>query len=468
MIKAVVAMSICALGLAGLTAPAPAIAQPYAVPDTWGGDIWSRPRLTGDWGGLRDELGKKGVVLDVDLLSTPLDVVSGGRSTGSNTWSNVDYTLNIDTQKLGLWPGGFFMVSADTGFGSNIFSRAGALVPVNTATLFPAPNDETTVLTNATFMQFLSEKFGLVIGKFNTLIAGEREFYGNYSTQFLNSAFVFPMTLVQVPLSAYGGGVIALPTENVVLSAIALDPNGTAASNSFSDAFNNGVMVVGSGQVTIKPFDLVGHQNVGLSWSNKDRLSLEQDPSNLARLLLQNHFPGLGDPGPILEGILARLFPGLLVPAAPPSRTSSTWSASYGFDQYFWQPKGDEKHGMGVFFSAGASDGNPNFIKYAFIAGIGGKGVGSSRPDDSFGVGFARTQLSSAFVPFLRERIGLGLEHEDSSEMYYNLAVTGWLTVTADLQVINQALNKSLTPTGVGLVNVPNATIAGIRFRVRF
>ena len=71
---------------------------------------FSRPRLTGDWGGLRDELGKKGIVFDVDLLMTPQVVTSGGRSTGGNFWGNVDYTLNVDTQKLGLWPGGFFQV----------------------------------------------------------------------------------------------------------------------------------------------------------------------------------------------------------------------------------------------------------------------------------------------------------------------------------------------------------------------
>jgi len=91
-------------------------AQPYETPDTWGGDILTRPRLTGDWGGLRDDLAKKGVVLDVDLLATPQDVVSGGRNTGGNFWGNVDYTLNIDTQKVGLWPGGFFKFEGDTGF----------------------------------------------------------------------------------------------------------------------------------------------------------------------------------------------------------------------------------------------------------------------------------------------------------------------------------------------------------------
>ncbi len=446
---------------------APVRAQPYAVPPTWGGDFWSRPRLTGDWGGLRDEMGKKGIVLDVDVLTTPMDVLSGGRSTGGETWGNVDYTLNVDTEKLGLWPGGFFMVQADTGFGTDIFADSGALVPVNTAALFPAPNDRTTALTNATFMQFLSEQFGLVIGKFNTLTAGKQEFYGDYSTQFLNAAFVFPMTLEQVPLSAYGGGVIALPTESIVLSVLALDPNGTAASNSFNNVFNNGAMIIGSGQLTYKPFDLVGHQNVGFSWNNKERYSLEQDPANLLRLLLQTQFPRLGDPGPILAQILERFFPGLLVPTVPPNRENSSWSVSYALDQYLWQPKGDDKHGIGVFLSAGASDGNPNPIKWAFLAGVGGKGV-PGRADDSYGIGVARTQLSSAFLPLLRERLGSGLEHEDALEAYYNLAITNWLSVTPDLQVINLALDRRLNPSGFGLVNVDHATIAGIRFRVRF
>src|ERR1700687_6026187 len=94
------------VGVAMLVPPNPARSQPYDVPATWGGDILSRPRLTGDWGGLRDELGKKGVVVDVDLLLTPQVVMSGGRSIGGDFWGNADYTLNLDTQKLGLWPGG--------------------------------------------------------------------------------------------------------------------------------------------------------------------------------------------------------------------------------------------------------------------------------------------------------------------------------------------------------------------------
>jgi len=63
------------VGFILLAAAAPTGAQPYAMPPTWGGDIESRPRLTGDWGGLRDELRKKGVVLDVDVARFPAEAI---------------------------------------------------------------------------------------------------------------------------------------------------------------------------------------------------------------------------------------------------------------------------------------------------------------------------------------------------------------------------------------------------------
>src|SRR5215813_14290633 len=118
--------------IAGLCAPVAVPAQPVEIPPTWGGDFWSRPRLTGDWFGLRDDLGKKGVVLDVDLLLTPQSVMTGGLDTGSEFWGNADYTLNVDTGKLGLWPGGFLKLSAGSGFGNNVFTDSASIMPVNT------------------------------------------------------------------------------------------------------------------------------------------------------------------------------------------------------------------------------------------------------------------------------------------------------------------------------------------------
>jgi porin len=90
-----------------------------------------------------------------------------------------------------------------------------------------------------------------------------------------------------------------------------------------------------------------------------------------------------------------------------------------------------------------------------------------SRPDDTFGLGFARTQFSSAFAPFLRQQLNLGLQREDAIEVYYNVAVTQWLNVTGDLQIVGPGIKKALN--GVGqFANVDTAVVAGARLRVRF
>jgi porin len=454
------------LGLFLVGAP-PAGAQPVEVPDTWGGDFWSRPRVTGSWGGVRDDLGKKGVVLDVDLLLTPQAVVSGGRDTGAEFWGNAEYTLNVDTGKLGLWPGGFVKVLAGSSFGESVNRDAGALVPTNTAMLFPEPDEPSTGLMQATVMQFLSPQFGLIAGKIWTLDGAAGEFAGNYRTQFLNTGLVVPMTLAQVPLSAYGGGLVALPWHGAVFAAQVLDPSGTVESNDVGDAFDDGVMVFASGQAAIRPWGLRGTQKAGFMWSDKERLSLDQDPSNFASFLLTERFPALGDPGPILRAFLERFFPQLLVPVQPANREDSTWAMFYGFDQYLWHPAGDPKRGIGVFFTFGASDGEANPVKYSYSTGIGGKGVVPGRPQDSFGIGWARTELSDKFLPILRTGLQLGLEREDAVEMYYNAAITAWLNATLNLQVIEPALTKSLTSSGT-LEDVDTTLVAGVRLNVRF
>lgn len=445
-----------------------AVAQPVAVPDTWGGDFWSRPRLTGSWGGFRDELGKRGVVFDADLLLTPQGVLDGGHDTGWEFWGTAEYTLNVDTGKAGLWPGGFLKVAAGSSFGESLFRDVGALVPLNTTWLYPEPNDASTGLMHATFMQFLHPKFGLLAGKIFTLDANRSgEFAGNFRTQFMNTGLTIPMSLALVPISAYGGGIIVLPWEGVVLSALALDPSGTVKNNDITEAFDDGVMVLAVGSANIKPFGLKGHQKVGVMWSDKTRLSLDQDPGNIARLLVTEQFPLLGSPGPLLRRILERLFPQLLVPTQRANREDSTWAMFYGFDQYLWHPGGDPKRGIGLFFTFGVADGETNPVKYSYSMGIGGNGVVPGRLRDTFGVGWARTEFSEDFVPFLRQQLRLGLEREDAVEIFYNAAVTSWLSATANLQIVEPALTKKLSSSG-RLADVDTTVVGGLRLYVRF
>jgi porin len=251
------------------------------------------------------------------------------------------------------------------------------------------------------------------------------------------------MTLGFVPFTAYGGGLIILPWDGAVVSVIALDPSGSATNNDITEAFRDGVLLNGQARFTIKPFGRVGHQLVGFIWSDKERVSLQQDPANIVRALVLN------------------------VPLQSPNTENSTWSIYYNFDQYLWSPEGHPDQGIGVFFRFGASDGMANPIKYAFSAGIGGKGIVPGRPGDTFGLGWARTQFSGNFVPILRERLDIGLDKEDAFEMYYNASLTRWLNATLDLQVIDPALNKMLDSSG-RLTNMDTAVVAGLRLYVRF
>jgi porin len=452
--------------LMGLAASAQAIG-PIETPKAWGGDLASRERLSGDWGGVRDDMAKKGVVLDTNMLLLPGGVATGGRETGADFWGSVDYSLNLDTGKMGLWPGGFFKFEGISSFGNTLYNEVGAMIPTNMSSLHPAFNQPNSGLMEASYTQFLSEHAGVTMGKLNLLDFTPNEFYGNYNTQFLNTGLNLPLALAMVPISAYGGGVIGLPTKDITLMALALDASGTPMENDIGKAFKDGVTLISGANIKIKPFGLVGHQSISGVWSDKTRFSLTQDPDNLSRALLTQSFPFLGNPGPILERILRERFPNLLIPVQPFNRKENTWSLIYSFDQYFWQPDGDSNRGLGVFFNFGATDGNPNPIQYTYMMGIGGKGVFASRPRDSFGIGWARTQFSAQFVPLLRERLELGLDHEDAIELYYAAAITPWLDVSPHLQVINSALNKTLDENHQ-LKDMGTAIEANLRVNIKF
>ena len=118
-------------------APAVVSAQ-IPAPETYAGDFWTRPRLTGDWGGFRDQMAKRGVALDVDWLQTLQGVISGGKEQDAGYWGTFEYTLSLDSQKMGLWPGAFLTAYGMSSYGSTVLKGSGALIPVNLAGILPA------------------------------------------------------------------------------------------------------------------------------------------------------------------------------------------------------------------------------------------------------------------------------------------------------------------------------------------
>jgi porin len=419
------------------------IAQPvFADETTYSGDIMTRSTLTGDWGGVRNDLAKKGVTFDLDLTQVLQGVAAGGKNSSWGFGGRGDLTLKVDTGKLGLWPGGFLTVELEGNFGQSVNLRNGGLMPVNTNQIFPTPGSDQVNLPALNFAQFFSEYAGVVVGKMDTMSGDMNEFaHGKGASQFMNLAFnINPTLLLTVPYSTLGAGVVILPTKDpnaAIVTVTALSAVGKASSTGFDNLDGNKMSFNIEGRVRTDFFGMTGHQLLGGIYSNKNFKSM--DP----RLTLA--------PGTRLTG-----------------EKSDSWAVYYNFDQYLYEPVKGSGKGFGVFGRFAATDGNPNFMQYFYSLGLGGTGVAASRPHDSFGIGgyyidIKSPSLSGPFgdlsKDFLRDEYGF--------EAYYSLAVTPWALVTPNIQVVRGA-QKSKDPLLSNINEIATATILGIRLQVVF
>ena len=256
---------------------APPPAEPYS------GDLLSRSTLTGDWGGLRNEWAAKGLTFDVNITQIGQGVVNGGKSGVWQYGGRGDIVFDADSQKLGLWPGGFLNMEAEGNWASSVNQNTGALMPVNASQTIPLPGQNFDLVA-LNFTQFLSPYAGLTIGKYATITSTSgdmNEFaHGKGATQFMNMAFNFnPLLAFTVPYSTLGTGVIVLPTKDpkeAIVSFMVLQANGQPNTSGFSDLNGNDITVAGEGRVRTDFFGLTGHQLFGTTFSNKKFTSTDQ------------------------------------------------------------------------------------------------------------------------------------------------------------------------------------------------
>ena len=143
---------------------------------SYSGDFWSRSTLTGDWGGTRNEWAAKGVSFDINLTQIGQSVISGGKNQGWEYTGRGNLTLHLDTQKLGLWPGGFFTVEVEGNYNKPINLDTGSIMPVNANQLFPTPGKRELNIPEVKFTQFFSHYFGITLGKIDTTSGDANEF----------------------------------------------------------------------------------------------------------------------------------------------------------------------------------------------------------------------------------------------------------------------------------------------------
>src|SRR3989475_3271709 len=140
----------------------------FGLPGTVVGDFWQNTQVTGDWGGFRTSLAEHGIFFDLYSTSAYQDVASGGLKTGSSFVENIQLSINIDTGRAGLWPGGVFHFTVDSRFGDSAKNSltVGSSTPQNTGLAYPGPFLDSDIYPTEYFLvQALTPQFSLLLGK---------------------------------------------------------------------------------------------------------------------------------------------------------------------------------------------------------------------------------------------------------------------------------------------------------------
>lgn len=380
---------------------------------------------------LKQQLEQAGVKLDLYVTGFAQSQASGsddsatinnlnGRGTGTGLYGGgrFDALLELDTTRLGLWRGGQILAHGEVEGGALPGWRGGAFWPVNIGAILPLVSPQQWSLTSL----YLRQRWGgttLMAGKINVMdLQAQNPFFGGWGIErFWNLALALPPTGV-TPVSLMAGSVSQRIGE-VSLSAMVYDPSDRTAA-SLDKLFANGANISLGAQWNGRLWQRPSNLGVTYNWSTRQSVSLSEIyvPSQLRQLAL---------------------------------RSPNNLTVSYGHQ--IWPSAVRPGKGIGVYGRVGVTAGDPNPIQSSLAMGISGEGMLRSRPWDGFGFGVFRTNwsdgLSTALLTPVQSEMGV--------EAFYNIALTPWLSLTPDVQVIR--------PASVGS---PVVTVVGLRSRLRF
>lgn len=380
-----------------------------APPASW----LERDTLTGDWGGRRTWLKEHGITIAPRLTQFYQGLAAGDGDHDFEYGGKADLMLNADLSKLGLWNGFSVTVHGEYNFGESINGAGGVLSPVNTALLFPGMEDADAFdLSSVYLQQQFGDSVSLLFGKINMMdIASKKQFAGGAGIDsFWNLAFAAPPTGVVPPYLF--GALMSVRTKPATFGLWVYDPSSVVNKSGFEEPFAKGVTIRGSVDFPVTIGGLGGRQGFVALYSTESGTDLAD----------------IGD---------------TFIPPFPPDQPGNKngqYYFAYSFDQYLYRVSETSKEGFGVFGQFGISDGNPNRLYLSAHLGIGGTGLIPGRNEDNWGVAYYYMGPSRDLQKSLSPLVKLRDEH--GLEVFYNFEVTPWLTVGADLQIINPSLGE--------------------------
>src|SRR5438552_3275415 len=330
------------------TASAPANERTPVPASAIDATIFERPNLTGDWLGARDTLSAHGLTLEISLAQFYQGVVDGGNERDFEYGGKVDYYVNLDGGKAGLWPGFSITTHIETRYGNDVNEIDGMFSLANFNMAFPKGEHAVTGVTALKLTQRLFDHLLLIAGKINTLDDFRLNYTGgNGLDRFMNSAVVANVINGRtIPYSTYGAGFAVFADQGPEFTFLVRDPDHHPTTADLDKLFAHGVLLTGSFRLPVAPFGLPGTHVFGGNWSSRHYTSL--DPSDWENV------PGQGLPAPEESG------------------SSAIW---YNADQTLWINSANTNQWLGVFEMSGLSDGNPNSVRWNVPAASGPAGL---------------------------------------------------------------------------------------------
>ncbi len=398
----------------------------FGLPGTEVGDFWHRTQLSGDWGGARTDLARRGFFFDLYSISAYQGVTAGGLRTGGAFVQNTQFSINVDTGRAGLWPGGLFHVTLDSRFGSSPRSTftVGSTVPQYFGLSLPGPLLTHDVLPTEYFlMQAVTKQFSVVVGKINILDTFDQTLFGNsYKYYFAN--FNFNKT-PQAPNFANSTALAAVglwtPAHWLTLIGNVLDPNSQA--DSLADHAFEKVDIYAASVFSYKIGYLPGQAWIQGTWTNKPKINLDSPFGPLSSGANSQAV------GVLLGGNSTQ---GLAINVKP-----NSWATIGNFSQYLFVKEqsaaatqefrsGHPLRGIGVFGRLGYAPEETNPITRDASIALFARGLCDRRQNDSFGGGFYYNGISRPLKNDIAQLTGgkVAVNDEKGAEVFYDFAIT--------------------------------------------
>lgn len=378
--------------------------------------------LFGDWGGIKPSLEAHGISLSLEYKADLVNVHHGALKDGSIYLDNLDFTIQINTEKAGFWKNGTFFVYFISNHGGKPSGDfIGDLQGTNN---IEAPS--ATRLFEAWYEHsFMEHRLCLLVGLHNMNSEFDVSEYGGL---FLNSSFgIGPEITGNAAVSVFPAGGLGArikwqATDRLLLMGAVYDGNpGSEFDNPKGVTIDlnsmDGSMQIVEGQV---------------SWGDSER----------------------GCPGTLKIGAWSHSsdFDDVLLTdnAGNPLKHSNDNGAYVVVDQMLYRENGSQ--GLGAFFQLGAAPKNRNVISDYIGGGLHYLGLIPRRDDDEIGIAVAHAGISDDLCP--------GMDAAETTwEFTYKAQITPWFTLQPDLQIIK---NPGAVPAN------RDATVGTLRFGVVF